>query len=247
MTEESESRKSDRRKALRNKIQQSIDLAKEENRRELLRHRIQTAKTGMQFYEKKQYPEAVQAFLTYIRILEDWKGVSEGGLNPKLFDLKRDIPELLLINSVYWHLTKLFDQTHSTGKRADFRHYLEKFILFTKGMSFQPLSAETLRKYLRHKNLIHKSDFKNAYKMLSDSKCFVATSLADLIQDSTLPLLRKFRDQTLIAHPMGRRFVKWYYRHGPTLAHWMDKRPHWVRNGAAKTLDRFVSAISNQR
>src|ERR1051326_2305712 len=105
--EGSESRKSARQKALRSRIQKSIEDAKEANRRELLRKRIDLARSGLKAYDAKNFAEAVKYFLTYLRILEDWKAVPSGGLHPSLFDLKTDVPELLLINSVYWHLVKL--------------------------------------------------------------------------------------------------------------------------------------------
>ena len=232
-----------RRKALRSKIQRSIEVAKEEQRRELLRRRIELARSGLKSYDHKQYGEAVRAFITYIRILEDWKGVPPGGLQPKNFDLKKDVAELLLINSVYWHLVKLYDQMKTQSTGSEFSHYIEKYILFTKGMPFQPLAAETLRKYQRSRGVNHPADLKNAYQLITGSRCFVATSLVDLGDEATVPTLRVFRDRVLRRTRPGRAFVRRYYRCGPVLAARLDQAPRWVRRVVSFALDVFARLL----
>jgi hypothetical protein len=106
----------------------------------------------------------------YIRILEDWKKVPAGTLNPSHFDIRKDLAELLLISSIYWHLVKLLDNAPSPAGEAQFRHFMSQFVLFSKGMTFTPLAAETLRKYIRSAPIRHMADFKNAYKLLANTK-----------------------------------------------------------------------------
>ncbi len=67
--------------ALRDRIRAQIDQAAEAHRQELFRHRIELARGGVRSYSMRRVPEAVKAFHTYIKILEDWKKVPEGGLN----------------------------------------------------------------------------------------------------------------------------------------------------------------------
>ena len=232
--------RSRRKKAIRDKIQASIDAAKEQNRRDLMRRRIELARTGLKCYTEKKYPEAVKAFVTYIRILEDWKGLASGGLHPSSFDAKRDVAELLLINNVYWHLVKLYDQTgfSKTGKTtSEFSHYLQKFVLFTKGQPFAPLSGETLRKYIKNTKLRHPKDFKIAYKTITGAKCFVATALVDVTEDETLARLRTFRDQRLRKTKSGRWLIATYYKVGPYLATATDYLPASVRKVMGLGLD----------
>lgn len=229
---------------VRTKIQASIDLAQEEHRRELLRRRIELARHGVRSYQLRRLGEAVRAFHTYLRILEDWKGVPEGGLNPSVFDIKKDVPELLLISGVYWDLLKLYDRTRSPSKQKEFFHYLEKYIVFSKGMPFQPLAAETLRKYISNEKPVHREDFKNAYKMLTGSSCFVATSLMDVSQEGTLPRLREFRDRVLQRSRSGRKFIAWYYSNGPEIASRVDRLPARVRSILGGTLDVVGAGLS---
>ena len=48
--------------------------------------------------------------------------------------------------------------------------------------------------------------------------CFIATATFEAHDERELDVLRAFRDEKLLPSPMGRRFVDWYYRNGPTLA-----------------------------
>ena len=211
--------------------------AEQERRIAMLRHRIELASHGVASYQKQKIAEAVKSFHAYIRILEDWKGVGEGGLSPNHFDSKLDIAELLLISGVYWDLAKLYDRTKSAERYKEFSHYLGKYVQFSKGMPFQVVCMETMRKYIGSEKTVHTREFKQAYIALGGKPCFVATSLADLTAPTTTTQLRIFRDQTLKTSRAGRAFTIWYYRHGPVLASRMDAAPQWVRVCAARALD----------
>ncbi len=234
-----------RRKALRKKIEHSIEVAKEERRRELLRRRIEMARGGLKAYNEKRFSEAVRSFTTYLRVLEEWKGVSPGGLQPSNFDPKKDVAELLLINSVYWHLAKLFDRM-KIQHELEFSAYLSKYIIFTKDQPFQPLVSETLRKYLRSGLVVHHKDFKNAYQVITGEKCFVATSLMELGDDRTVPTLRLFRDRVLRRTRPGAMLVRTYYRLGPHLVRALDRAPRPVRRVLSRVLDGLAALIRRQ-
>jgi hypothetical protein len=226
---------------VREQIEAAMHQAELEHRRRLLQRRLELARTGIVAYQNKQITLAVQSFHAYIRVLEEVKNVSEGGLLPSCFDLKEDLPELLMISGVYWDLAKLYDRTRSPDKYRDFAHYLNKYIIFSKNMPFQALCAETMRKYIYNEKPMHKKEFRNAYRALSDSNCFIATSLVDVISPQTLPSLQGFRDQFLLSRPLGRSFVRWYYRNGARLAIWVDHFPGFLRVSLAKSLDQFGS------
>jgi hypothetical protein len=228
--------------ALRDRIQAQIDQATEAHRKELFRHRIELARGGVRSYTLRRIPEAVKSFSTYLQILEDWKKVPEGGLTPGHFDSKEDAAELLLISGVYWDLVKLYDRTKSAERYAEFNAYIEKYIEFTLGQPYQPLAAETVRKYIVADKPVHKKEFKELHKRISDAKCFVATALVDVQQPRTTPVLRAWRDQVLRKHPMGRAFVFLYQdlRLGRLAAEVTEHLPDRTRSRLGALLDHLA-------
>ena len=215
------------------------EFAEKQHRIAMLRRRINLAQSGVHAYKNKRIPEAARCFHAYLHILEDWKGVPEGGLLPSHFDMSTDITELLLISGVYWDLAKIYDRTRSKAKQREFSHCLEKYILFSKDMPFQHVCLETMRKYISNDKPVHKDAFKQAYTIMGGKPdpCFVATSLVDVCRPETVGLLREFRDQRLSRTRLGRAFTRWYYRNGPKLANWADHQPDWLRRAMGKILD----------
>jgi hypothetical protein len=229
--------------SVRQRVEQAQQRTEEEQRRKLLGQRVDIANMGIAAYKNRQMGEAVKHYYTYIRILEQSKRVQENQLHPGVFDTKTEMPELLMLSGIYWDLAKLFDRTKSKDKFKDFAKYLEKYILFSKGMPYQALCAEAIRKYLKMEKAIHKDAFKNAYKVMGGkTKCFVATSLIDVTVPDTLFELRRFRDQVLKKNHPGRMFVAWYYRKGPKIANRLDEAPHWLRRLCGVTLD-FIGRV----
>jgi hypothetical protein len=222
---------------VRKRVEKTIEVAEEERRRKLLIQRIDLARSGILAYNAGRVADAVKAFHSYLRILEEVKNVREGALTPSCFDMKKDVAELLMISGIYWDLVKLYDQTRSLEKNREFLHYLEKYIVFSKGMPYQALCAESLRKYIQKGRLIHKDAFTNSYESLRISRCFVVTSLLDVTSPRTLPKFRKFRDQILKKNKVGRMWVTWYYRYGPHLAGKIDRFPYRVRKAMGLLLD----------
>lgn len=240
-TKESEKKKTPERRGVtraRRSAELQVEYNEKMHRIAMLRRRIELAQAGVRAFESRKIPEAVKSFHSYLRILEDWKSVPEGKLTPSHFDIKTDVPELLLISGVYWDLTKLYDRTRSLEKEREFKHYLEKYILFARGMPFQHVCLETMRKYINNDKPLHKAEFKNAYKMLGGtSSCFVATSLMDVCEPDTMPRLRRFRDECLRGSSGGRAFIRWYYHAGPVLAAAADRAPKPLRRGMGLGLD----------
>lgn len=48
--------------------------------------------------------------------------------------------------------------------------------------------------------------------------CFVVTATMGDAQHPTVNIMRRFRDQWILARPGGKRFVSWYYSYGPLAA-----------------------------
>lgn len=231
---------------LRSRIQQSIDAAEEKRKKELFKRRIDLARKGLKDYQERKIGSAVNAFSTYLKVLEEFKGVPEGGLTPALFDLEKDIHELLLISGVYWDMVKLYDRTKSPEKQKDFEHYVSKYLIFAKNMPYQALCAETVRKYISTDRPVHKDAFKNLYKQLGGEKCFVAGALVDLIAPTTLPILREYRDNRLQKSRSGRAFVLIYYQVGPLLATCVERSPLALRRLLARAVDRAGVLLQNR-
>ena len=102
----------------RKKVQRAIEDAEREQRNKLLQRRLELATTGVEHLAQGKIGESVSAFLGYFHILEEWKGVSPGGLTPSLFNPKKDIYEMLLICAIYWDLAKLHDHAQNSRKRV---------------------------------------------------------------------------------------------------------------------------------
>ena len=227
----------------RKHVEQQIKAQQDAKRRHLITKRLEYVTGGVKAFEQKKVVEAVIFYQQYIKLLEEHKGVAEGGLVPTCFDVETDLGDLLLLSGVYWDLVKCMDRTASEDKQALFRHYMEKFIIFSKGTNFQSLSAEGLRRYIMAEKPVHKAEFKSAYKILGNGKCFVVTSLLDVTDDDTLYRLERFRDERLARSASGRAAIAAYYRVGPWLARGMNRLPTPARRAAGRALDLLAARL----
>jgi hypothetical protein len=199
---------------------------------------------GMKANGEHRYPDAARAYHQYLKALEDVKGVGEGGLIPANFDLKAEIGEVLLLVGVYWDLAKIYDRTRSADKYREFKNNLDKFILFSRGLPHERMAKELLRKYLRRGRASHSKDFRDAYRLVSKDRCFVAGALVDVIDKETLPRLRAFRDERLVMSLAGRAFVACYYAAGPAVAAVVSRAPDAARARLARGIDWLASRLS---
>ncbi len=65
----------------------------------------------------------------------------------------------------------------------------------------------------------------------SSTGCFVATAAHGDYDAREVRVLRRFRDDYLLANEAGRSAVRAYYEHGPAAAEWIEDR-EWARGGA---------------
>ena len=223
----------------RKKVKAEMEKAERERTLNLFQKRMELARVGAVSFKAGKLKESATAYYQYLDILERTKGVKQGGLAPAQFDLKKDIAEMLLVSGVFWDLAKLHDKI-SKKDTAKLDNYLRLFILFSKNMPYQYVSAELLRKYMVNGLPIHKANFKDAHLQLGGGRCFIATAVQPLCADETLPSLRDFRDQVLMENVLGRCFVKIYYQVGPLAAAVILRTPIYFRKQIAKFLDRFA-------
>src|SRR6056300_1192111 len=113
---------------------------------ERYKNRLGILKAGMDLSAKENYKDAVQNYKSYLTILANYFKTEERLLNPKLFDQKKDLTELLLISQVYWDLAKIYDRNPNLFK--DCERYLNQFIKFSTGYKFQYVNSEIKRKYI---------------------------------------------------------------------------------------------------
>lgn len=227
----------------KSKLANVFEQAEEERKRRLLASRFEIARSGVKAYEKGDYKQAVKDFQTYIHIIEEVKDVGPGELLPKHFDLEKDEPEVMMLCGVLWDLIKIYDHMSSEEKKAEFLVYLNKYVLLCRGMRFEHVASESIRKYVstgHGKNIV---ELKLAYASITNSRCFVATSLLDLIEPRTIIRLRVFRDQALENSKTGKKFVAVYYKCGPRLAKILNASPHFIRRVTAKILDQLSRVL----
>jgi hypothetical protein len=231
---------------VRKRIESALETADQERKRKLLLLRLDLARSGMAAYERGDITTAVRSYLGYLKLLEEAKNVPEGGLMPSHFNLKTDLPELMTVSGIYWDLAKIYDHARTAEKGRDFLHYLEKYVIFSKGFTYQPLCAESLRKYISNRKPVHKKEFKNAYETLNLEKCFIVSSLADVADPETLPILRDFRNQVLLRYTLGQWAVAVYYRIGPALAKTINLLPKFLRQTIARLMDQIAFQIARK-
>ncbi len=231
-------------RSLRERIQANVNAQIAEQKRDLFRRRLNLAKHGVDKFSTKDAAKSASNFHTYIRVLEEYKGVPEGSLSPAHFDMKTEVPEVLLLSGIYWDLVKLYDHTKTSERQKEFAHYVQQFIKFSKDLPHQHVSAETLRKYIAVNRAIHKEELKNAYRILNTSKCFVASELIDVTNIETIEQLRDFRDHSLLASRSGRFAVVLYYGFGPSFARLIRVFPQSARIWLGRALDRFAVWIA---
>lgn len=230
---------------VRRKIERELAFKEEENHRRLRAIRLDIARNGLAAHKNHQFGEAVRNFNRYLAILEELHKSGPGGLLPSHFDSQRDQPELLMISGIYWDLVKLYDRTKSDAKFSEFRHYLQKYLIFSKNMPYQALCAEAVRRYIANGRPVHLSDFRAVHKELNPHFCFVATSLVDVLDEPTMPRLQAFKNRVLVRNRMGRAGVLVYYQIGPYLATIIDQLPQPQRKLIGKCLDRTAVILES--
>jgi hypothetical protein len=230
--------------SLKSSIQKSIEAQEAAARREMARHRLELVRGGLDKLQLRQMNEAIQSFHMYIDVLEKWKAVKRGTLNPGMFDKKLDAPEMLLISGVFWELAKVYDKSKTNKKAKNYgihKEYLRKFVDFSLGMPYEALCSEMVRKYVKAGKAKHEGDFSLAYRWFKGGKrCFIASAVEDVLDPRTIPALQVFRDHRLKTNWAGRKFVAWYYRKGPSIAMTVDGFPRSCR----KIIGAFLDLVS---
>ncbi len=226
------------------RAQQMSERAQRERQEEMVKRRMILAREGTLLYQGGKYQEAMDRFARYFGIVEDWKGVTSGTLHPSHFDGKKDSAELLLITGIYWDISRLYDRSKRKESEVQLKKYLDCFVLFSKGMPYQHLCSEMLRKYLTQDKPVHRGPFKDAYAALGGGKCFIASSVNEWADPATLGRLRGLRDQVLLPNRLGRVLVRIYYGLGPIAAGVMRRMPVFTQKILARQIDSLARVLT---
>ncbi len=226
----------------RKKVKAQMEKAERERKAKLFNKRMEYARNGATAFKQGNLKEALHNYFGYIEILEKAKDVGRDDLQPKHFDPKQEVAELLLLTGVFWDLSKIHDLG---GKKAfdRFRFYLDRFVMFSRGTPFQHVSAELIRKFLVNGSPKNRRDFKNAHLQLGGGKCFLATAVEEHLPERTLPRLRTFRDQRLMESRPGRCFVRVYYFIGPWMARILIRLPEGLQKRFAVLVQNLADSI----
>lgn len=191
------------------------DDKKKEQIKELYRTRLIHLKRAQALVKEDKMAQAVESYTKYLGVLALYFDISEDKLSPSLFDLEKDLTELLLISHAYWDLAKAFDR--SPNLQRDCLRCLDQFVKFSIGFKYQHVNAQIVRKFNNKKQAHNPKAFELAYHKIqvNSKKCYIATSCFGENHPDT-ELLRKFKQK--ISHSeSGRNFIDLYYRYSPLI------------------------------
>lgn len=80
-------------------------------------------------------------------------------------------------------------------------------------------------KNLKSKLLVIQEEMEQHNKTAKPGGCFVLTACYGTYDAPTVLVFRQFRDNHLAQYKLGRRFISWYYTHGPSWANAIENKP----------------------
>lgn len=217
--------------------------AREKNRAMMWKSRVNLVKQARQLMQLRAFPEAAINYEKYIRVLEISFDVKQGELKPEIFGKSSRSKELTVVATVYWDLLRIYDTNPAYRDRMQMAAH--KLALF---LPFSPIFPDVITK--AHQFLASAKNPDLVKIFLKESKalrgrCFIASAAFDDDMHPTVAAFRKFRDQYLLKHERGQRFVLLYYRHAPLWAERLKTHPQYkksariVLTAVAKTIQFF--------
>ena len=186
----------------------------------LYQNRFKQLRLGQECYKKGDQAKSIEHYSNYLSILAQYFGTQENNLNPKFFDQKKDIGELLLISNVYWNLAKTYDKIPKF--KYQLKRCLEQFLEFTHGYKHQHANARMLKNYINSGRPRNKKEFRRIYEKIKhhSSACFIATHCFGCDSPVT-EQLRILRRDISGSFP-GDSFIGFYYKYAPSLINFFD-------------------------
>ncbi len=238
-------------KELSGKISQGMKLRieqanRDKNRAILWKNRVHLIKEAQEHMKNRHYAQAAISYEKYLRSLEVVFQKKKGQLSPEIFNNSRRSKEITVITSVLWDLMRIYDSSPRYVTRM--AESAEKLSLFLPFSTIQHEVSKAAEGFLRQsKNPQIVKDFLRKSK-ISIARCFIASAV---FADSEAPevlLLRRFRDEKLRSHALGRGLVFLYERVSPPIARGLRRenslnRP--LRRSLKKALSYTAERIKN--
>ncbi len=217
--------------------------AREQNKMNLWRNRVNILKHGRKLMTLKSYSDAAVAYEKYLRILEVVYDVKAGGLTPEHFKNSARTKEISVVASVYWDLVRIYDTTPRYGDRQ--KKSIEKLLSFLR---LSPISSEIGRKARQFEPTAKNQAVIKDFIKRIDKKgggCFIATATYQNVEVFEVRALCAFRDQVLANSAAGRFFIKSYYLFSPPVAELVDSSPRTQK--LLKKIFRALAPWLNQK
>ena len=180
----------------------------------LYQNRFKQLSLGQECYKRGDISKSIEHYSNYLHILAQYFDTRESDLQPSLFDLKKDVGEILLISNVYWNLAKIYDKNPNSQNQSI--HFLEQFLKFTKGQKHQHANTRILKNYINSGKPKNSKEFKRIYETIKtkSSPCFISTYCFghDAFITNQLRLLKN----DISGNLLGNTAVKLYYRYAPS-------------------------------
>ena len=177
----------------------------------LYRKRLTILRLANQHSSQDNLIKAVEGYLEYLNVLAKHHGVKEGELKPALFDLNKDMAEILMISQVYWGLAKAYDRNKRLA--AESKRCLDQFVKFSSGFKFQYLNSKMLKKFIKKRMAYNPKFFEEAFKQIQvkSKSCYIATyCFTSPSEEKHLNILREFKDK-IVVYKLGYHFIDIYY------------------------------------
>lgn len=197
---------------------------REKNKMLMWKNRVHLIKNARGLMNQQAYSEAAVQYEKYLRVLEMVYGLKKGELSPAVFNNSSRSKELTVIASVYWDLVRIYDTSpRYTDRMALAAAKLAQFLPFSPLYPDIVKKAESFARTAKNPNVL-RNLLKNAKSRRGP--CFIAdAAFAGEPYAPELHLLRRFRDEVMRPHPLGRRLVWLYYRSAPPFARFLRKHP----------------------
>lgn len=210
--------------SLPEKVSQGYKLRKEEeqkreNKVKLWKSRTELVKQGRSFFQQKAYSESAMCYEKYLKVLKIVHDVEE--LTPEMFSNSARSKELTIITTVYFDLLRAYDTQPK---------YAERMAAVSKKLSqfapYSPIFPNLVRNAeIFARNAKNPGPVKAFMKTANARKtgCFIATAAFGSAMEPEVMTFKNFRDETLNAHFLGRKFTNFYYFVSPAMARILNR------------------------
>lgn len=176
-------------------------------------NRLSDLKQGYLSFRAKNYKEAKELYLNYLRTIELCLGVAIFDINKNMFEKFGRAEELSPFTLTLWDMVIICDK-EGKPPSEEMTRYATKFVELSKDSISKQTVINSIKKYKRE--AVNKKIFKQLLIDLGvGGGCFVATYAFSNAYAPEVMQLREFRDHVLMKTKWGRLLVFCYYKTSP--------------------------------